>query len=127
MARDATGNFEIPQEMRTLAEQSVEQAKKAFDTFMATAQKTASSIDGQASAAQSGAKDLRQKAMTFAEKNVAASFELAQKLVHAKDLEEVGRLQAEFVQRQSRALAEQAQELGETATRAAMGAVKSAA
>jgi len=127
MARDATGNFEIPQEMRTLAEQSVEQAKKAFDTFMATAQKTASSIDGQASAAQSGAKDLRQKAMTFAEKNVAASFELAQKLVHAKDLEEVGRLQAEFVQRQGRALAEQAQELGETATRAAMGAVKSAA
>jgi phasin len=127
MVKDATGNFEIPREMRALAEQSVEQAKKAFDTFMETAQKAASSIDGQTSAAQSGAKDIRQKAMTFAEKNVAASFELAQKLVHAKDLEEVTRLQTEFVQRQIRVLTEQAQELGETATRAAMGTAKSAA
>ena len=127
MVKDATGNFDIPREMRTLAEQSVEQAKKAFDTFMTTAQKAATSIDGQTSAAQSGAKDIRQKAMTFAEKNVAASFELAQKPVHAKDLEEVTRLQTEFVQRQIRALTDQAQELGETATRAAMGAAKSAA
>jgi hypothetical protein len=33
-------------------------------------------------------------------------------------------LQAEFVQRQMQALTEQAQELGQTATRAAMGAAR---
>jgi phasin len=124
MAKEASGNFEIPREMRTLAEQSVEQARKAFDGFMTAAQKAASSIEGQASAAQSGAKDVREKAMAFAEKNVAASFEFAQRLVRAKDFEEVTRLQTEFVQRQMQMMAEQAQQLGQTATRAAMGAAR---
>ena len=124
MAKQATGNFEIPREMRTFAEQSVEQARKAFDGFMSAAQKAASSMEGQANAAQTGAKDMRQKAMTYAEKNVAMSFEFAQKLVHAKDLEEVTRLQTEFVQRQMQMLTEQAQELGTTVTRAAMGAAR---
>ena len=119
-----TGQFEIPREMRTFAEQSVEQARKAFDGFMEAAHKTASSIEQQASAAQSGAKDIREKAMSFAERNVAMSFEFAQRLVAAKDVEEVTRLQTEFVQRQIQSLNEQAQELGQTASRAAMGAAK---
>jgi len=124
MAKQATGNFEIPREMRTFAEQSVEQARKAFDGFMAAAQKAASSMEGQAAAVETGAKDMRQKAMTFAENNVAMSFEFAQKLVHAKDIEEVTRLQTEFVQRQMQMLSEQAQELGQTVTRTAMGAAR---
>jgi phasin len=121
MAKQA-GGFEVPREMRSLAEQSVEQARQAFDTFISAAQKAASNIEGQASAAQAGAKDVRQKAMAFAEQNVATSFEFAQKLVRAKDVEELTRLQTEFVQRQMQALSEQAQELGQTATRAAMDA-----
>lgn len=120
MAKEPTGNFEIPREMRTFAEQSVEQARKAFDGFITAAQKAASSLEGQATAAQSSAKDIRQKAMAFAEQNVATSFEFAQKLVRAKDLEELTRLQAEFVQRQMQSLAEQAQELGQTASKVAM-------
>ena len=120
-----TGQFEVPREMRAFAEQSVEQARKAFDGFMTAAHKAASSIEQQTSAAQTGAKDMRERAMTLAEKNVAMSFEFAQKLVAAKDLEEVTRLQTEFVQRQMQSLNEQAQELGQTATRAAMGATRS--
>ena len=50
--------------------------------------------------------------------------EFAQKLVRAKDLEEMTRLQTEFMQRQMQTLAEQAQELGQTATRAAMDAAR---
>jgi phasin len=121
-----TGQFEIPREMRSFAEQSVEQARKAFDGFMTAAHKAASSIEQQANAAQSGAKDMREKALTFAEQNVANSFEFAQRLVAAKDVEEVTRLQSEFVQRQMQALNEQAQELGQTATRAAMSATRPA-
>jgi phasin len=120
MAKQA-GGFEVPREMRSLAEQSVQQARQAFDTFISAAQTAASNIEGQAHAAQAGAKDVRQKAMAFAEQNVATSFEFAEKLVHAKDVEEVTRLQTEFVQRQMSALTEQAQELGQSATRAAMG------
>jgi len=119
MAKQATtGQFEIPRDMRTFAEQSVEQARRAFDSFMTAAQRTASNIEGQTSAVQTSAKDIRQRAMTFAEKNVATSFEFAQKLLQAKDIEEVTRLQTEFVQRQMQTLTEQAQELGQSATRA---------
>lgn len=121
MAKQA-GGFEIPREMRGLAEQSVEQARQAFHTFISAAQTAASNIEGQASAAQAGAKDVREKAMAFAEKNVATSFDFAQKLVQAKDVEELTRLQAEFVQRQIQALTEQAQELGQTAARATVDA-----
>jgi len=123
MAKEAAG-FQVPREMRNLAEQSVEQARQAFDTFISAAQKAASNIEGQASVAQAGVKDMRQKAMAFAEENVATSFDFAQKLVRAKDVEEVTRLQTEFVQRQMNALSEQAQELGQTATRAAMGSAR---
>ena len=125
MAKQAGGGFEVPREMRALAEQSVDQARKAFDTFVEAAQKAAASIEGQTSAVQTSAKDIRQKAMGFAEKNVATSFEFAQRLVQAKDIEEVTRLQAEFVQRQIQALTEQAQELRDSTTRATMGGVQS--
>src|SRR4051794_20065991 len=125
MAKQAMpGQFEIPREMRSFAEQSVEQARKAFDGFMTAAHKAASGIEQQANVAQSGAKDMREKALSFAEQNVANSFEFAQKLVAAKDAEEVTRLQTEFVQRQMQALNEQAQEIGQTVSRAAMSATR---
>ncbi|KAF0127814.1 MAG: phasin family protein, partial [Methylocystaceae bacterium] len=44
--------------------------------------------------------------------NVNAAFDLAQKLVHAKDPQEVFKLQSEFVQAQLRAIQEQTTELG---------------
>jgi hypothetical protein len=53
--------------------------------------------------------------MAFAEQNVAASFEFAQKLVRAKDPEEVMKLQGEYLNQQMKVLAEQAQELGQSA------------
>jgi phasin len=112
MAQDT---FQVPPEMRALAEQSVEQAKKAFDGFMTATQKTVSTLEGQAAAAQAGARDVTQKAVGFAEKNVAASFEFAQRLVRAKDAQEVMALQAEYMKNQMQALNEQARELGQAA------------
>ena len=124
MAKDPMSNFEIPAEMRQMAEKSVEQAKVAFDSFTSAARNTIATIEGRASAAQAGAKDVGQKAMAFAEQNVASSFELAQKLVRANDLQEVMKIQADYLKAQSQALAEQAKELGQHATKAAMDAGK---
>ncbi len=125
MAKDpmGMGNFEIPTDVRTFAEQSVEQARRAFDGFISASQKAATTMDGQAAAAQSGAKDLRERTLALAEKNVASSFDFAQKLVRASSPEEFMRLQSEFVKSQMQVLTQQAQELGQTAT-AAMNAAK---
>ena len=119
MATESMSNFEIPAEMRKLAEQSVEQAKKAVDEFMAAARQTVSQVEGHAARTQAGVKDVRGKAMTFAEENVSASFEFAKQLAQAKDLEEMFRLQTDFMNRQLRTMAEQARELGQSATAAA--------
>ena len=119
MVNDPMSNFEIPTEMRQVAEKSLEDAKKAFDGFIAAAQKAAAEVD--ATLAQAGAKDVGRKAMAFAEQNVATSFEFAQKLARAKTVEEMLRLQAEFVKTQMPVLSDQAKELGEAATTAATG------
>ena len=116
-------NFEVPMQMRQFAEQSLEQARKAIDGFMTAAQKTVTTMEAQATVAQSGAKDVGQKAMDFAEQNIANSFEFAQKLVRAKDLQEVMALQQEFLASQMKAMSEQAKDLG-AAGKSAMASAK---
>ncbi len=124
MADPTKPDFQVPPEMRAFAEQSVAQAKKAFDGFMTAAQGAASAFEGQAAAAQAGAKDMQRKAIQFAEHNVAASFELAQKLVTAKDPTEMARLHAEYMKTQMQKLTEQARDIGETIAKAANAAKK---
>jgi phasin len=97
----ATDHFDVPPEMRAFAD----------------------TIEGQAQTARQGAKDVTEKAMTFAEQNVASSFEFAQQVVRAKDVQDVMKLQADYIKRQMQAFSEQAKELGESTTKAAKEAV----
>jgi phasin len=114
--------FQIPPEMRAFAEKSVEQARQAFDGFMTAAHRTVTTMEGQAEAARQGAKDISERAIDFAEQNIASSFEFAQQLLRAKDVQEVFRLQSDYLQRQMQAFSEQARELGESSTKAAKDA-----
>ncbi len=124
MSDDGRERFEIPKEMRSMAEASFEQARKAFEKFLAGAQATAGSIEERGATVRAGAKDISAKAISYAEKNVQASLDYAQALLHAKDLAEVMRLHSEYVQAQMRALAEQASEMSQTVGKAAMDAAK---
>ena len=121
---EATDRFEIPKEMRSMAEASFDQARKAFEKFLSGAQATAGSIEERGATVRAGAKDISAKAISYAEKNVQASLDYAEKLLHAKDLTEVMRLHSEYVQSQMRSLAEQASEMGQIVSRAAMDAMK---
>jgi phasin len=120
---DPMKNFEIPSDMRKFAEQSVEQARQAFGGFINAAQQAVSEMEGHASVARSGAKDIGEKAMTFAQRNIMASFEFAQKLVRAKDVQEMMKLQTDYIQSQMQTLSEQAKEL-QNASKAAMDSAK---
>lgn len=121
MANEPWKNFEVPTQMRQLAEQSVEQARKAVDGFMTAAQKAVTTAESQAAAAQT---NVGSKAMSFAEQNIANSFDFAQKLVRAKDIQEVMALQQEYLQSQMKAMSEQAKDLGSVASKAAMDSAK---
>lgn len=106
--------YEIPTEMKDFAERSVAQARKAFEGFMGAVHKTQGSADSAATNATAGVKDVTDKALSFAEKNVAAAFDLAEQLLHAKDPKEVLTLQGEYLKSQMAVLQEQTRELGET-------------
>jgi phasin len=124
MSEQGHDRFEIPKEMRSMAEASFDQARKAFEKFLASAQATAGSIEERNATVRAGAKDISSKAISYAEKNVQASLDYAQALLKAKDLTEVMRLHSEYVQGQMRALAEQASEMGQIVSRAAMDTAK---
>jgi phasin len=104
--------FEIPNEMRDFAEKSVEQAKKAFDGFMGAAHKAVDTVNEKTNIASMPGADFTRKAMAQAESNVSAAFEHAQRLVRAKDAQEVMKLQTEFLQAQLAQVQAQMKEMG---------------
>src|ERR1700754_2139461 len=124
MSENGHDRFDIPKDMRSMADASFEQARKAFEKFLAGAQATAGSLEERGETVRAGAKDITAKAMAYAEKNVQSSLDYAQSLLHAKDLTEVMRLHGDYVQAQMRSLAEPASELGLVLGRAAMDAAK---
>jgi hypothetical protein len=112
MAQD--NSFQMP-DMRALAEKSVEQAKMAFDSFVAAAQQAVNTAQNQALTAQSGVREIGELAVRNTEKNIAASFAFAQRLMQAKDAKEIAELHAEYLKEQMQTLSEQAQEFGRQA------------
>ncbi|MDB5643002.1 MAG: phasin [Hyphomicrobiales bacterium] len=110
--------YDVPPEMRDFAERSVAQARKAFETFMGAVQKTTGALD--AAPSIPGAKDMSAKAVAFAESNVNSAFDLADKLVHAKDMQDVMAIQAEYLKSQLAAIETQMKELGDAVQKAAV-------
>ena len=117
MAKEDSARFDIPADMRAIAEKSVEQAKQAFDIFISAAQHAVNAAETQATSAQAGAKEMGELAMGFAERNIATSFEFAHKLMQAKGPKDVMALHSEYVNTQIATLTDQAKELSKRATK----------
>jgi uncharacterized protein YjbJ (UPF0337 family) len=103
--------------MRDFAEHNVGQARQAFDGFVSATQRTMATLDQQAS-------DIRRQTLSLAARNIANSFEFAQRLLRARSAEELVQLQAEFAEAQMHAWADQTRELGQTVARTATDAMK---
>ena len=114
--------FQIPQQLRELAEKSVEQARLAYGQFldgMAEAVRAWSTVPS--TVMTSGSKAVQEGAIQFAKENAEAGFALASELAQAKDLQEVLRLQSNFAQMQMQSYARQAQDLGRLMAEATRG------
>ncbi|MEZ5841715.1 MAG: phasin [Hyphomicrobiales bacterium] len=124
--KKADTGFEIPEQMREFADKSMDQARKAFDSFMSATQKAVTSVEGSTNAVQAGTMDVGRMAIDYAETNVNAAFAFAQKLVHAKDPQEFLALQQEFIQKQLATYTEQTKSIGESVAKAAGEIAKTA-
>jgi phasin len=115
--------FEIPQQLRELAEMNIEQARTSYGQLMdAMAQAMSAWSSASANAMTSGFTAVQDRAIQFAKENAEAGFTLANELTKAKDLQDVLRLQSSFAQKQMESYARQAQELGRLMAEAARSA-----
>jgi phasin len=104
--------FEIPQQLREIAEKNIEQARTAYGQLMDAMTQAMSAWISAPSEMTSGFKGVQERAIQFAKENAEAGFTLANELTKAKDLQDVLRLQSSFAQKQMESYARQAQELG---------------
>ena len=124
MSENGRDQFEMPKNMRSMAEAGFEQARKTFERFISGAQAASDSLSARTATVGAGAKDVSAVAFSSAQKNVQASLDYAEALLQARDLSEVMRLHREYAQAQIRALTEQAGEMGQIMGRTAMDATK---
>lgn len=118
--------FDIPDQMREVADKSVEQAKKAIGQYLDATQEAVAKAEGSARSVRDGAAEVSRQALAYVEENVAASFDFAHRLVQARTVEEIAALQKEFIAKQMASLAEQGKSLGNMMGRAATEAMDKA-
>ena len=105
-------NFQVPEEMRTMAERSVTQARQALESYLHAARRTSESMEQTSDKVQASTKDAAQKTLSAVEQNLRASLDYAQRLVRAKDLQEIAQIQSDFARTQTEAMQAQMKEYG---------------
>jgi len=98
--------------MREMAQTTLDKAKEAVSQYMAESQKMREKADAGVRASYSSVKEMNEKAAAFAEANVVAGFELAQRLLQAKDPQEMGAVYQSHLKEQMEKMNAQFRELG---------------
>jgi hypothetical protein len=105
--------------MREMAQTTLDKAKDAVAKYMAESQKMREKADKTVRTSYSTAKDMNEKAVAFAEANVRAGFELAERLLQAKDPQEMGAVYQSHLKEQMEKMNAQFSELGNLMSRSA--------
>ena len=111
--------FEIPPQVRDLAEKNIDQARQFYNQWMEGISQVMSMWSATpAGGMVPGFDSLRERAIKFAKDNAEAAFALAEELAQAKDMQHLMTLQSQYAQAQMRSYAVQTQELGRLMTEA---------
>ena len=109
---------EQAEKMREMAQSTLDKAKEAVSKYMTESQKLREKADSGVRATYSTAKEMNDKAVAFAEANVAAGFELAQRLLQAKGPQEMGAVYQSHLKEQMERMNAQFRELGNAISQA---------
>ena len=110
---------EQAEKMREMAQTTLDKAKDAVSKYMAELQKLRERADSTMRATYSTAKEVNEKAVAFAEANVQAGFELAERLLQAKDPQEMGTVYQNHLKEQMEKMNAQFRELGSMMSKSA--------
>jgi hypothetical protein len=103
--------------LSAIGKQPMAHAYSAMDYYFDHLKKTVAS-------APSGGTEFGEKVKAYAEKNIAATQEFVRDLSYAKDVQDMFRIQMEFMRAQLEAFGEQANSLGEAYIKAASGQMR---
>ncbi len=110
---------EIPDAVRQMAEQNIEQARGAYGQMLDMMRKSQDQLTRSSEAMTEATLDLQAKMLRFTEENLDAGFKLAGELARARDMKDYFDIQSRHAQRQMQIYALQAQELGRLMAEAA--------
>jgi phasin len=116
MANDAFTKPEVPDAFRELMKISIEQTKRAFETFAATSERTWKTFETSSQTASSGLRSLNEMIAEITRNNAEANFALAMKLAESKDVGQAMELQTEHARKQMESFVHQLEEIRDLAT-----------
>jgi phasin len=115
----AAKNARIPENIQTIAEDSVAKSREAFEKLQAVSKDGTKTMETVMLTAQAGARAIGEKVMRNIEINADAAFDAAEAMARARTVPEFFQLQANFVQEQLNASARQAKDLLELSAKIA--------
>lgn len=97
------------------AENTLQQARKSYETFSEASKNAVATAQATLPGA---AKEFNGKVLSFTDSNISDMFDLAEKVIRAKNMEEVLKIQTDYLQSQAKNFQEQSKELGGTLQKA---------
>jgi len=116
--------FEVPEQMRALAEKGVSQARDNYAKFKSAAESHNGAIEAFFANASKGASDYSAKVMEFMKANTTANLDFAQQLLSIKSPSEAFELWTGHTRKQVETLTAQAKELAELGQKVATETVE---
>jgi phasin len=110
MASDAF-KPEFPEPLRELMKMSIAQAKRAFEAFISTSEKTWKSLENSSPSGRASLYALNAKIAEITRRNAEANFALAMKLAETKDVNQAMELQSRHVREQMETFVRQLEEM----------------
>jgi len=118
-------NFaEMPESVRSIMKASIDQARKAFETFISASQQVMSNFEGAPNPATDGMKQLNEKIAEFTRMNADANFRFAMKLTDAKQLHDVVDIQNSHMRELMETYGKQLEELRSLTTKIVQDSAK---
>ena len=100
--------FEVPAELRNMAERTIEQAEKAFEMFFEAANKSMAPFT------HPGA-EISKKVLSLTEQNMKSAFDSARRIAQTTDLQEAMQIQSDFLRSQMTSAGEQMKQIADRA------------
>lgn len=114
-----TPNFaELPNSIRGIMKSSIEQARKAFDSFVSTSENMLHGLDTSSNPVADSLKTLNEKVASFTKQNAEANFNLAIHLADARQLSDIVELQNAYMREQMESFSHQLEELRDLTVKA---------